>query len=168
MKGWKASTFNVPWALSKTTHLGGSRHDKNREQWEKESESRGQCSHASSWRNKLLISPPPPYRWSKAVQEPSRLNLDGSRRVLPPSSCVTPLVRSFTPSHGRYLPVNMSPSPEFLFSLRNVCSALDVALRFFCSTVATPSGNDLSACGSTTSDGAALSCFKRCTCVSTG
>ncbi|KWU44133.1 hypothetical protein RHOSPDRAFT_34357 [Rhodotorula sp. JG-1b] len=36
MKGWKASTFNVPWALSKTTHLGGSRHDKNREQWEKE------------------------------------------------------------------------------------------------------------------------------------
>lgn len=37
MKGWKASTFNVPWALSKTTHLGGSRHDKNREQWEKES-----------------------------------------------------------------------------------------------------------------------------------
>ncbi|BGP54256.1 hypothetical protein JCM8202_001392 [Rhodotorula sphaerocarpa] len=36
MKGWKAATFNVPWALSKATHLGGSRHDKNREQWEKD------------------------------------------------------------------------------------------------------------------------------------
>ncbi|POY72504.1 hypothetical protein BMF94_4330 [Rhodotorula taiwanensis] len=35
MKGWKASTFNVPWALTKTTHLGGSRHDKNKEEWEK-------------------------------------------------------------------------------------------------------------------------------------
>ncbi|GAA5821478.1 hypothetical protein JCM11251_004641 [Rhodosporidiobolus azoricus] len=35
MKGWKASTFNVPWLLSKTTNLGGSKHDKNKQEWEK-------------------------------------------------------------------------------------------------------------------------------------
>ncbi|GAA5974247.1 hypothetical protein JCM11641_003350 [Rhodosporidiobolus odoratus] len=35
MKGWKASTFEVPWLLQKTTNLGGSAHDKNKTEWEK-------------------------------------------------------------------------------------------------------------------------------------
>ncbi|GAA6011386.1 hypothetical protein JCM10207_008322 [Rhodosporidiobolus poonsookiae] len=35
MKGWKASTFEVPWLLQKTTNLGGSSHDKNKTEWEK-------------------------------------------------------------------------------------------------------------------------------------
>ncbi|GEM07044.1 hypothetical protein Rt10032_c02g1061 [Rhodotorula toruloides] len=35
MKGWKSSQFNVPWMLAKTTGLGGSRHDKNKDEWEK-------------------------------------------------------------------------------------------------------------------------------------
>lgn len=35
MKGWKNSQFNVPWMLAKTTGLGGSRHDKNKDEWEK-------------------------------------------------------------------------------------------------------------------------------------
>jgi hypothetical protein len=35
MKGWKASSFEVPWLLKKTTNLGGSKHDKNKEEWEK-------------------------------------------------------------------------------------------------------------------------------------
>ncbi|KAK4053449.1 hypothetical protein OIV83_001616 [Microbotryomycetes sp. JL201] len=34
MKAWKASTFNVPWALSKASNLSGSTHDKNKEEWE--------------------------------------------------------------------------------------------------------------------------------------
>ncbi|GAA5907343.1 hypothetical protein JCM6882_002811 [Rhodosporidiobolus microsporus] len=36
MKGWKSASFNVPWLLSKTTHLSGSVHDKQKEAWEKE------------------------------------------------------------------------------------------------------------------------------------
>ncbi|TNY20841.1 hypothetical protein DMC30DRAFT_416578 [Rhodotorula diobovata] len=35
MKGWKASSFNVPWALGKVSNLSGSTHDKNREEHEK-------------------------------------------------------------------------------------------------------------------------------------
>ncbi|GAA6037282.1 hypothetical protein JCM8097_008661 [Rhodosporidiobolus ruineniae] len=35
MKGWKSSTFEVPWLLQKTTNLGGSKHDKNKDEWEK-------------------------------------------------------------------------------------------------------------------------------------
>ncbi|GAA5917064.1 hypothetical protein JCM5296_004078 [Sporobolomyces johnsonii] len=35
MKGWKATTFEVPWVLQKTTHLGGSTHDKNKAEYEK-------------------------------------------------------------------------------------------------------------------------------------
>ncbi|GAA5923057.1 hypothetical protein JCM1841_000297 [Sporobolomyces salmonicolor] len=34
MKGWKATTFEVPWVLQKTTHLGGSSHDKNKSEYE--------------------------------------------------------------------------------------------------------------------------------------
>ncbi|GAA5855840.1 hypothetical protein JCM8547_000381 [Rhodosporidiobolus lusitaniae] len=34
MKGWKNSTFQVPWLLQKTTNLGGSTHDKQKEEWE--------------------------------------------------------------------------------------------------------------------------------------
>ncbi|GJN87167.1 hypothetical protein Rhopal_000112-T1 [Rhodotorula paludigena] len=35
MKGWKNTTFNVPWTLNKVTNLGGSKHDKNKQEWEK-------------------------------------------------------------------------------------------------------------------------------------
>ncbi|GAA6062119.1 hypothetical protein JCM10212_000873 [Sporobolomyces blumeae] len=35
MQGWKATTFQVPWLLQKTTNLGGSKHDKERKEWEK-------------------------------------------------------------------------------------------------------------------------------------
>ncbi|KAM0754545.1 hypothetical protein T439DRAFT_331566 [Meredithblackwellia eburnea MCA 4105] len=34
-KGWKASTFEVPWMLSKGTNLSGSSHDKSKAEWEK-------------------------------------------------------------------------------------------------------------------------------------
>lgn len=117
MKGWKASTFNVPWALSKTTHLGGSRHDKNREQWEKESKS---CvvKDAVLVEEQVADRLIPPYRWPKAIQEPSRLRLDSFRLVPLFTRRFLSLVRSSI-SHGRYLPVNMSPSPEFSFFLTN-------------------------------------------------
>jgi len=35
MEGWKSATFTVPWLLQKTTNLGGSKHDKDKEDWEK-------------------------------------------------------------------------------------------------------------------------------------
>ncbi|GAA5901166.1 hypothetical protein JCM8208_002293 [Rhodotorula glutinis] len=35
MQGWKASSFNVPWALGKVSNLTGSTHDKNRAEHEK-------------------------------------------------------------------------------------------------------------------------------------
>ncbi|GAA5935859.1 uncharacterized protein JCM15063_001827 [Sporobolomyces koalae] len=35
MQGWKATTFSVPWLLQKTTNLGGSKHDKDKQEWEK-------------------------------------------------------------------------------------------------------------------------------------
>ncbi|GAA5831100.1 hypothetical protein JCM3766R1_006235 [Sporobolomyces carnicolor] len=35
MNGWKSATFSVPWLLQKTTNLGGSKHDKDKEEWEK-------------------------------------------------------------------------------------------------------------------------------------
>ncbi|BGP46472.1 hypothetical protein JCM10450v2_002317 [Rhodotorula kratochvilovae] len=35
MKGWKAATFNVPWALSKVSNLSGSTHDKGKAEYEK-------------------------------------------------------------------------------------------------------------------------------------
>ncbi|GAA6007800.1 hypothetical protein JCM11491_003968 [Sporobolomyces phaffii] len=35
MQGWKSATFSVPWLLQKTTNLGGSKHDKDKEDWEK-------------------------------------------------------------------------------------------------------------------------------------
>ncbi|GAA5976988.1 hypothetical protein JCM5350_007517 [Sporobolomyces pararoseus] len=35
MQGWKSATFSVPWLLQKTTNLGGSKHDKDKEEWEK-------------------------------------------------------------------------------------------------------------------------------------
>ncbi|KAM0788482.1 hypothetical protein ACM66B_001615 [Microbotryomycetes sp. NB124-2] len=34
MKAWKASSFEVPWALSKASNLAGSTHDKNKAEWE--------------------------------------------------------------------------------------------------------------------------------------
>jgi len=40
MQGWKAATFSVPWLLQKTTNLGGSKHDKDKEEWEKKCEYR--------------------------------------------------------------------------------------------------------------------------------
>lgn len=73
MKGWKAATFNVPWALSKATHLGGSRHDKNREQWEKDCESLLRLAsfllRLGHLTNPICVR----HRRSEALQEPSRL-----------------------------------------------------------------------------------------------
>ncbi|ORY74304.1 hypothetical protein BCR35DRAFT_306761 [Leucosporidium creatinivorum] len=34
MKAWKSSSFKVPYLLSKGSNLGGSRHDKDKEEWE--------------------------------------------------------------------------------------------------------------------------------------
>lgn len=34
MKAWKASSFKVPYLLSKGSNLGGSSHDKDKEVWE--------------------------------------------------------------------------------------------------------------------------------------
>lgn len=57
----------------------------------------------------------PPHRWPQAVQEPSRL----IPTVLTLFSLPLPaflFCMLFHPFfHGRYLPVNMSPSPEFAF-----------------------------------------------------
>lgn len=84
MQGWKASSFNVPWALGKVSNLTGSSHDKNREEHEKKCASLVPLSPRTA---EPELTRGRARRWAEEEQGSHRLTSPGPLALLPlPSS----------------------------------------------------------------------------------